>query len=144
MDPTREDLERANFDDLTAFWAACGASEHVLSSGNLLGISSSWPSRIWLEPGSPVTMEDVAEAIQTAGDRGLTLPWWPGSGHGITSGPAALRAAGIRIPRAAAQLPDCGLGAAPQIADQNVDVFGVDHAVSIEVGRAVGVSEGLF
>lgn len=85
MNLTREDLERANFDNLTAFWTACGASEHVLRSGKLLRISRSWPSRLWLEHGRLIATEDVDEAIRIAGDRKLTLPWWPGSGRSIHS-----------------------------------------------------------
>ena len=83
MDLRREDLERANIDNLTAFWTACGISEQVLGSGELLWVSRSWPSRMWLAYGSRPTVEDVAEALRTVDDRALTLPWWPSLGDAM-------------------------------------------------------------
>lgn len=74
----QDDLLRANIENLSAFWAACGAEDHVLDGGGVLHRSRSWPWRLWFDYGYRPNRHDLGQLLEIAWtvEGPVTIPQW--------------------------------------------------------------------
>ncbi len=71
-------LMRANIENLTAFWKACGIKELCLPSGSSLYGSVSWPWRLWFDYDHHPDRRDLEHLLSQAErvDGPVTIPQW--------------------------------------------------------------------
>ncbi len=71
-------LMRANIENLTAFWKACGTKDFSLPGGSLLHGSVSWPWRMWFDYDHHPDRRDLEQLLSQAErvDGPVTIPQW--------------------------------------------------------------------
>ena len=76
------DLVRANVENLTAFWSACGTRLHGLAGGGSLYESMSWPGRMWFDYDFSPDPRDLGQLLDRARrtEPPVMIPQWT-EGH---------------------------------------------------------------
>ncbi|MCP5112230.1 MAG: GNAT family N-acetyltransferase [bacterium] len=71
-------LMRANIENLTTFWKACGTKDSSATGGNLLHGSVSWPWRMWFDYDHHPDRRDLKQLLSQVQrvDGPVTIPQW--------------------------------------------------------------------